>query len=138
MCRAGGGSPGHPAAASCKSSPSSGGRAQSPSFSSSMAENIICAESGDPPPTTTVSPIGCLTASWRGSRTFLIIIHRAKAFWWCSEWEAWAFSKADVIVILVNESARSFRAFKGPGNVEWAWMWPIKMLGFASKFVAVV
>ena len=36
---------------------------QSPSFSSSMAENMICAEGGDPPSTAVASPIGYPTAS---------------------------------------------------------------------------
>ena len=38
LCRGGGSSLGHPAMTSCKPSPSSGGRAQSPSFSLSMTE----------------------------------------------------------------------------------------------------
>ena len=80
LCRGGGSSLGHPAMTSCKPSPSSGGRAQSPSFYLSMAGNMICIDCGDPPPSTAIaSPIGYLTASWQGSRTFLIIFHRAKA-----------------------------------------------------------
>ena len=53
--RAGGSSPGCSATASCKPSPSSGGRAVSLLFLS-MAENMICAEGGDPPSTTIPSP----------------------------------------------------------------------------------
>ena len=55
LCRGGGSSPGRSAAASCKLSLSSGGRALSPSFFFlSMAENMICVESGDPPPSTAI------------------------------------------------------------------------------------
>jgi len=54
---------------------------------------------------------------------------KAVAYWWWSEWEALASSITVATVFLVK-SAKSLKAFKGPGNPEWARMCPMKNILF--------
>ena len=66
----------------------------------------------------------------------------AEVFWWWSEWEAQASLKTEATVALVSESAKTFRAFQGPGsrkgpgsrNELECGQW--RILCFFSKFAA--